>query len=110
MNNSQKFPKEWEAFQRCGASKFISIEEQFDPHLAQMGRYSQLLKTRNKQIIIDPETSDFTSNQKRHRPTPIPQNTNLEIVDTLMNVGIDKTPRGQQKPSDHTPIWIEIEK
>jgi exodeoxyribonuclease-3 len=32
-----------------------------------------------------------------------------EIVDTLMDVGIDKTPRGQQKPSDHTPIWIEIE-
>ena len=32
-----------------------------------------------------------------------------EIVDTLIDVGIDKTQRGQEKPSDHTPIWIEIE-
>ena len=32
-----------------------------------------------------------------------------EIVDTLIDVGIDKRPRGQEKPSDHTPIWIEIE-
>ena len=32
-----------------------------------------------------------------------------EIVDTLIDVGIDKSPRGQEKPSDHTPIWIEIE-
>jgi len=31
-----------------------------------------------------------------------------EIVDTLIDVGIDKAPRGQEKPSDHTPIWIEI--
>ena len=57
MKNSQKFPQEWEAFQRCGSSKFISVEEKFDPHLAEMGRYSQLLKNRNRQIIIDPETS-----------------------------------------------------
>ena len=63
MKNSQRFPQEWEAFMRCGSAKFISIDEQFDPHLAEMGRYSQLLKNRNKQIIIDPETSDFTSNQ-----------------------------------------------
>ena len=73
MKNSQKFPKEWEAFQRCGSSQFISVEEKFDPHLAEMGRYSQILKHRNRQIIIDPETSDFTSNQNRHRPNPIPQ-------------------------------------
>ena len=32
-----------------------------------------------------------------------------EIVDTLIDVGIDKRPRGLEKPSDHTPIWIEIE-
>ena len=29
-----------------------------------------------------------------------------EIVDNLIDVGIDKTPRGEEKPSDHTPIWI----
>ena len=31
-----------------------------------------------------------------------------EIVDNLIDVGIDKTPRGEEKPSDHTPIWIEL--
>jgi len=90
VKNSQKFPQEWEAFQRCGSSKFISVEEKFDPHLAEMGRYSQLLKNRNKQIIIDPETSEFSSNQKRHKPTPIIQSTNLEIVDTLIRPRKDK--------------------
>ena len=35
---------------------------------------------------------------------------NTEIVDILIDVGIDKVPRGQEKPSDHTPVWIEIEK
>ena len=43
LKNSLKFPQEWDAFQRCGSSKFISIEEEFDPHLAEVGRYSQLL-------------------------------------------------------------------
>ncbi len=33
-----------------------------------------------------------------------------EIVDILLDVGIDKTLRGEDKPSDHTPVWIEIEK
>ena len=32
-----------------------------------------------------------------------------EIVDILIDVGIDKNLRGQEKPSDHTPVWIEIE-
>ena len=32
-----------------------------------------------------------------------------EIVDIFIDVGIDKTPRGQEKPSDHTPVWLEIE-
>jgi len=32
-----------------------------------------------------------------------------EIVDILKSAGIDKTPRGKEKPSDHTPIWIELE-
>ena len=31
-----------------------------------------------------------------------------EIVDNLIDVGIDKTQRGEEKPSDHTPIWIEL--
>ena len=33
-----------------------------------------------------------------------------EICDILLDVGIDKTLRGEDKPSDHTPVWIEIEK
>lgn len=32
-----------------------------------------------------------------------------EIVDRLLFAGIDKKPRGKEKPSDHTPIWIELE-
>ena len=33
-----------------------------------------------------------------------------EIVDLLLNVGIDKNIRGKTRPSDHTPVWIEIKK
>ena len=33
-----------------------------------------------------------------------------EIVDLLLNAGIDKNIRGKTKPSDHTPVWIEIKK
>jgi len=29
-------------------------------------------------------------------------------TDMLTAVGIDKTPRGWEKPSDHTPVWVEI--
>lgn len=32
-----------------------------------------------------------------------------EIVDKIQSCRIDKTPRGWDKPSDHTPITIEIE-
>ena len=31
-----------------------------------------------------------------------------EAVDRLGVVGVDKTPRGLEKPSDHTPIWCEL--
>jgi len=31
-----------------------------------------------------------------------------EAGDRLVDVGIDKGPRGREKPSDHTPIWCEI--
>jgi exodeoxyribonuclease III len=31
-----------------------------------------------------------------------------QAQDKLANVGIDKDPRGKEKPSDHTPIWIEL--
>tara|TARA_Y100000588_G_scaffold364369_1_gene427939 strand:- start:1786 stop:2574 length:789 start_codon:yes stop_codon:yes gene_type:complete len=31
-----------------------------------------------------------------------------EISDLLVEVGIDKSPRGKEKPSDHTPVWCEI--
>lgn len=29
-------------------------------------------------------------------------------IDELKNVGIHKSIRGQEKPSDHTPVWIEL--
>ena len=31
-----------------------------------------------------------------------------EAQDKLVNVGVDKKPRGLEKPSDHTPIWCEL--
>ena len=31
-----------------------------------------------------------------------------EVSDLLVEVGIDKAPRGKEKPSDHTPVWCEI--
>jgi len=32
-----------------------------------------------------------------------------QSADLLKNSGIDKSPRGQEKPSDHTPVWCELE-
>lgn len=32
-----------------------------------------------------------------------------EVSDRLVGSGIDKTPRGKEKPSDHTPVWCELE-
>ena len=32
-----------------------------------------------------------------------------EAADRLTNTGIDKTPRGWERPSDHTPVWCELE-
>ena len=32
-----------------------------------------------------------------------------QAADTLQNVGIDKGPRGQERPSDHTPIWVNLD-
>ena len=34
MKKSERYPKEWESFQRCGAGGFISIAEKFDEQLA----------------------------------------------------------------------------
>jgi len=31
-----------------------------------------------------------------------------QAADLLVSSGIDKTPRGRDKPSDHTPVWCEI--
>ncbi len=30
------------------------------------------------------------------------------LTDRLVQSWIDQTPRGLEKPSDHTPIWVEI--
>ena len=32
-----------------------------------------------------------------------------EAADRLVDVGVDKAPRGLEKPSDHTPIWCELD-
>jgi exodeoxyribonuclease-3 len=32
-----------------------------------------------------------------------------QAADRLQGCEIDRTPRGQEKPSDHTPIWCELE-
>ncbi len=32
-----------------------------------------------------------------------------QAADRLKASGIDKTPRGKEKASDHTPVWCEIE-
>jgi len=29
-------------------------------------------------------------------------------ADRLRGAGIDKAPRAQAKPSDHTPVWCEL--
>ncbi len=34
---------------------------------------------------------------------------NPQATDKLKSAGIDKTPRGWEKPSDHTPVWCEVE-
>ena len=31
-----------------------------------------------------------------------------EALDRLEDVGIDRAPRGLEKPSDHTPIWCQL--
>lgn len=30
-------------------------------------------------------------------------------ADCLIDAGVDRTPRGWEKPSDHTPAWVELE-
>ena len=69
-NNSpgQILDKEFESFKRCGSQGFIAITEEFDNELANKGWYTKHLTFKNKQIIIDPETSDFTSNKWKRRP------------------------------------------
>ena len=32
-----------------------------------------------------------------------------QAADRLVDSGIDKTPRGWERPSDHTPVWCELE-
>ena len=31
-----------------------------------------------------------------------------QAADRLKDCGVDKTPRGKEKPSDHTPVWCEL--
>ena len=74
MKKSERFPKEWESFQRCGANSFISIAEKFDEQLAEQGWYSQHLT--KSLSVIDPETSYFTSNRYNK-----PKTTNYSLVE-----------------------------
>ena len=32
-----------------------------------------------------------------------------QAADRLKEAGIDRKPRGKEKPSDHTPVWCELE-
>jgi exodeoxyribonuclease-3 len=31
-----------------------------------------------------------------------------EALDKMTDAGVDKGPRGLEKPSDHTPIWCDL--
>jgi len=31
-----------------------------------------------------------------------------EAADRLVSSEVDKGPRGLEKPSDHTPVWVEL--
>ena len=31
-----------------------------------------------------------------------------EAADRMQEAGVDKGPRGEEKPSDHTPVWVEL--
>jgi exodeoxyribonuclease-3 len=31
-----------------------------------------------------------------------------EAADRLVMADVDKAPRGLEKPSDHTPVWVEL--
>lgn len=31
-----------------------------------------------------------------------------EAADRIVGAGVDKGPRGEEKPSDHTPVWVEL--
>ena len=104
LKNSQKFPQEWEAFQRCGSSRFLSVEEQFDAHLAVIGRYSQLLKNKHKEIVLNPESIGFTSNQRTSNISYNSQKTNIQksndivFLESLANIRGGKVTKGY-KPS-----------
>ena len=54
---STQYPQQWEAFQRCGVAKLISIEEKFDPEKAEKLFYTHLI---SRQPI---DESLFKSNQ-----------------------------------------------
>ncbi|MGH6939393.1 exodeoxyribonuclease III, partial [Hypericibacter sp.] len=32
-----------------------------------------------------------------------------QAIDRLADCGIDKRPRGKEKPSDHVPVWCDLE-
>ncbi|MGE0700939.1 MAG: exodeoxyribonuclease III [Hyphomicrobiaceae bacterium] len=32
-----------------------------------------------------------------------------QAADRLVTAGVDRTPRGWEKPSDHTPVWVELD-
>ena len=31
-----------------------------------------------------------------------------QATDRLKSAGVDRVPRGKEKPSDHTPVWCEL--
>ncbi len=90
MNNPQKYPQEWEAFKRCGSRNLISIAEPFDPKKAEENFYSRLCKKNS--LTIDPETSQFKSNQWKNKvkTSSLSHNNNIVEVETLIRPRKDK--------------------
>ena len=74
---STQYPKQWEAFQRCGAAKLIRIEEKFDPDKAEKEFHSHLT---SRQKI---DESLFQSNQSYKS-----KNNNIDTLLGFLTLGL----------------------
>ena len=101
---STVYPKQWEAFQRCGAAKLISIEEKFDPEKAEKQFYSHLI---SRQPI---DESLFKSNQSyksKNNNTVTPYVRDLLEEDNTTTE--DKMVQLEQEVEEHNDLVKKIE-